>query len=193
MTTKNLSKIQKISLLLSGIALIALSPITHAGDDFAYFSSHFIATRKMPIKNHIELLFTQNAEYASLLKRNHQTNCAVLTLWPINHNIQYFTDEPVREAGYITPEHFVTLWEHQKSKQSKFKPNVDIQASIYDKKTGHMIPYSEAATLNSVKYDAHLHIMHYVACPIKGSSILEKKHLKSVTIFFDNFNDWPYA
>ena len=91
-----------------------------------------------------------------------------------NHNIQYFTDEPVREAGYITPEHFVTLWKHQESKQPQFKPNVDIQASIYDSKTEHMVPYSEAATLNSVLYDKHLHIMHYVACPIKALRLLKK-------------------
>ena len=65
MTIINSNKIKTITLGLFGIAIVALSSITNANDDFAYFSNHFITAEKAYAKPYSIAVYA-NAEYASL-------------------------------------------------------------------------------------------------------------------------------
>jgi|GEM_PF-3381177 len=184
-----------ITITIVSACLISLSTAalaTRETNDWNLFTNHFMTKSVSSIQNHIELLFVENAEHASLKPDVNKKGCMDLDLWPVSSDIHYFTDEPVRLSGNVTPSHFVNMWSKQNKAGGKpFIPNVEIEALSTAKGKAEST-YHASAALGEASYNADDKRMHYLACPLKGESPLKTEpNLKKVTIFFDQFTIWP--
>lgn len=156
------------------------------GKDFNYFSNHFMTKSVNQITNHIELLFVENAGNASLITDLDKKGCMHLSLWPVTGDIHYFTNEPVRRSGSISPENFVAFWHKQDTATQSFIPNVDIEGVMSNHNS-----FDEPAALSHAQYDLKHEKMTYLACPLPAHHLQAIRHMRVVSIFFDGFTGWP--
>lgn len=187
-------KLLQLSLLSAAISIAAVSTAATArnNNDWNLFSNHFMTKSVSSIENNIELLFVENALHGYLAKDPHKPGCAILTLSPVANHIEYFTDEPVRLSGDLSPERFVKMWSKQdKQDGTPFVPNVELEG--IEMKHGKMVgTYHASAAVGDAKYDAKHDSMHYYACPLKGEPALTTPlSLEHVSVFFDQFTIWP--
>ena len=154
------------------------------------FNHQFQSKLKTQYADHPRLLYVQEAKYGRILKSKQYPRCMRITLWPIDDDLHYFSDAPVRISGMINVQHFMQTWQHQ-GKQANFKPNAAIQGLSKDPSGNWQRPYLAEAMLSYPKYDIKHNRMQYLACPMHGSHLSAIKKLHHLTIFFDHFVPWP--
>lgn len=139
-------------------------------------------------KNHVTLLFLQQAKSAEVESTPNAKGCYLLNLRNLNSDVIYFTDQPKRETGKITLKDFLTIWQHNE-KDFGIRPNVALQATIHHKNTEQ--PVSFISTFSNPEYNAKTHALTYLACPINTTQKIPASKLENVTLFFDPFHPWP--
>jgi hypothetical protein len=172
--------------LMASLTASVCAQANIAGKDFSFFSNHFMTKSVKQIDNKIELLFVENVANAKFTKDAHKPGCLHLTLWPVVGGIHYFTNEPVRLSGNITPDHFVSFWHKQNTASQPFIPNVDIEGVLPNH---HSL--DQSAALSSAVYNAKKETMAYTACPLAGQTLHSSFHIVDISIFFDGFHGWP--
>jgi hypothetical protein len=182
-----------------GSILIATSILTSeafSADSSANISKECSDKANTTNVNTISLLFIQTAKNGTLRKINTSSTCYTLKLWPANETVHYFSDEPAKEAGELTTQQFLTIWQPQNSTtHSSFEPNVAIEGSIVSNTKAKKI-YNSGATLSDAQYSVKDNSFTYKACPISNSHYLQTADLNNVTIFIDSmgierFTPWP--
>ena len=175
-----------------GLSVSAVAMAAGESNDWSIFANHFMTKSVSTINNKEELLFVENSHYGSLEPSPHHSGCMLLSLWPVDTDIHYFTDEPVRLSGNITPKNFVSMWGKQNKKNgTPFIPNVNIEGLVT---SHHRVKkaYSVSAALGRASYDATHKKIQYLACPLKGGHpLIGYSHMRDLSIFFDQFTIWP--
>jgi len=142
-----------------------------------------ILSQRSPINNKIDLLFIQQAASAKLIPNN---NNYLLTLTDANKHILYFSDQPARIAGTLSPKHFFHDW--NRNYKNKKGPNVAMEATT--KVNGKMKHVSAVFTLTNPHYDEHTNTITYLAYPLNNQKLIVNS-FENVTLFFDKFQGWP--
>jgi hypothetical protein len=131
--------------------------------------------------NKISLLFLQQAQTATLTDQ--QKNCYQLALSGISDSTLYFSDQPSRIVGHVTPKDFLAIWQ-----ANKVKPNAAIHGHYM--LNNKMATYDLVVELTAPHYNAKSQIWQYQACltdvKLEASTVPAK--LSMVTLFIDNFD-----
>jgi hypothetical protein len=186
-------KFQRVIIVTAVTALASVTmalPATSApSQNYQRFSKKFLTKgRKRPV-NHIELLFVQQTDKAQMTMIN-DSKCMTLTLTGLARGLHYFTDQPRRMAGQLSTADFLKVWHKQDQVDSGFRPNVAIQGQGLSAHNASST-YDEVAELSRPMYNAARNDLTYKACPLQGQSLAMAKTLKNVTIFYDQFSQWP--
>lgn len=173
--------------LMAGTFALASEIHTHG---YARFANVFLTHSRSTPQNKIDLLFIEQARQGSLLPSQKKPGCDRLTLQHLPLGLHYFTDQPKRMAGKLTTAEFMRVWHHQNKAPSWFIPNVAIQGVAFDAQH-KLYEFNEVAALSDPNYNVKQDEISYLACPLKGNKMVSIKHLQDVTVFFDNFSQWP--
>ena len=173
------------SLVLLSISGLALSS-SNISADFAKIRAFFTHPHKHK-KNHVDLLFLQQADSGSVKSIWHKQGCYKLTLSNLHENMLYFTDQPRRNAGNITNREFMEIWQH-----NTIVPNVALQA--FTVSSDNIREINLVATLTNPKYNEKNQSITYTACIIQKEQKklnIKQAELRSVNLFIDPLQQWP--
>lgn len=176
--------------IASSMLLLSLSSIATASnlsDDFKKIEAFFTQSHKNK-KNHVNLLFLQQADSGTITPMPKKAGCYTLTLSNLHDNVLYFTDEPTRKAGNITTREFIDVWKH-----NTIVPNVAMQAFAVSPNDIRELNF--VATLQDPKYNKRAKTVSYTTCIIaktkKERTAISKSDLRSVNLFIDPLHQWP--
>ena len=131
-----------------------------------------------------DLLLVQSAHGADL-RYNKSTNTYIITLKKVAPFVTYFSERPDRNAGSISIDKFLELW--QKPVENNFSanpPNADLHATeLMSSKEAINL----AVELSDPVYDPKSHTLSYTAKPLNGTTYLpEKAKLHHILLFIDD-------
>lgn len=173
------------SVVLLSVSGLALSS-SNVSADFAKIRAFFTHPHKHK-KNHVDLLFLQQADSGSIKPIWHKKGCYRLTLSNLHENVLYFTDQPKRNAGNITNREFMEVWKH-----NTIVPNVALQAFAVTPEDVREI--NLVAALKNPHYHKKTQSITYTACIIQKDQEkqnIKKAELRSVNLFIDPLHQWP--
>jgi len=173
------------SMLLLGLSGTAMA--LNLSDDFKKIEAFFTQSHKHK-KNHVNLLFLQQADSGTIVPLAKKPGCYSLTLSNLHDSVLYFTDQPTRKAGNITTREFIEVWKH-----NTIVPNVAMQAFAVS--PNDIRELNLVATLKEPQYNQQAKTISYTTCIItkanKQKPKIAKSDLRSVNLFIDPLNQWP--
>jgi len=173
------------SVVLLSVSGLALSS-SNINADFEKIKTFFTQPHGHK-KNHVDLLFLQQADSGSMIEMAKKKGCYKLTLSNLHENVLYFTDQPKRTAGNITNREFMEVWKH-----STIVPNVAMQA--FSVSPNDVREISVVATLKNPYYNQRNQTITYTACIIQKDEEklnINKAELRSINLFIDPLHQWP--
>lgn len=175
-----------VTAIALGVATAALANSNFISRDLKKFQDLFF--HKKSVKNHVDLLFMQQAQSGQFVALPGHTACKTLVLTGLRPELHYFSDQPKHVTGKLTTKDFMQVWAHNGG-DNHFKPNVALEGIALANNSDTEV--DEIATLSNPRFHPNSHSMSYVACPMAGKKLAQTAHLKQVTVFFDAFHQWP--
>lgn len=146
------------------------------------FSAH------IKINNEVGLLFIQQADAASITKSKEGDGCYTIHLTDYRKKVLYFYDQPKRRAGEISTKNFIQVIKHNGSEYG-IKPNVAIQGYAVGPKG--VKEFNTVVEVTDPKLDPKTKTISYRICAIKPAKLKVMAQIRSVNMFFDQFQPWP--
>jgi len=167
-------------IVLVFVAILSISPYT-----FASTAAKHIVKKN---KHEGTYLFVQSSTKATIkVNKNHEETYTI-TLKNVDPLVTYFSDRPIRNAGEVSMDKFLTLWYHKNENSFKITPP---NAVLHAKKTNFFSPdhvFNFAIEITNPHYDRKSNTLIFIAKPLPGNvdPLPDFETLHHVSVFIDS-------
>jgi hypothetical protein len=138
----------------------------------------------LKIKNHIELMFFQQAQSGYIKATSH--GCYDVMLSGIEPNVMYFSDSPNKTAGNLTVAQLAESMKHSQD-IDKVVPNALLNMKLIE--NTKQLSVNMIGQLSNARYINKE--FHYTFCLIEGNQLVKRGQIRSVNLFIDPIHRWP--
>lgn len=133
-----------------------------------------------------KVMFSQTAGSATLKQQGHSKENYLLVLHNVNKNTLWFTDRPLREAGTMTTQSFIKVWNEGQDNFSKVNPNANL-AFTDDTDKLHIIKEGVFTLSNPIYDKANNTLTYNVTLIYETFKTVRSQHLNEPVLFIDGF------
>lgn len=149
------------------------------------FASHAADTENvLKIKNHVELMFFQQAHSGSIKATSH--GCYDITLSNLEPQVMYFSDTPSKTAGNLSLSQLAESMTHSQNTE-RVEPNALLNMQL--NQASKQLSVNMIGKLSNARYTNKQ--FHYTFCLIESNQVVKRGEIRSINVFIDPIHRWP--